>query len=263
VNLGLKQKRALVLASSRGLGRGIAEALCAEGAQVVICGRSADRLAEAATAIRDTTGGVIHAIPFDLGDAAGVERFLDEARRTLGGGIDILVNNTGGPPPGPIATVSADTWREQFDLMVARIFHVTSLVLPGMREQGWGRILTVASSGVRQPIPNLGISNALRASIVTWSKTLSAEVAADGITVNTIIPGRIHTERVDELDAAAAKRQGKTVVEIAAASRQAIPAGRYGRVEEFAAVAAFLVSEPASYVTGSVVPVDGGAIKGV
>lgn len=263
MNLGLKQKRALVLASSRGLGRGIAEALCAEGAQVVICGRSAERLAEAAKAMRDATGGVVHAIPFDLADAAGVERFLDEAVGALGGGIEILVNNTGGPPPGPIAAVSADTWREQFDLMVARLFQVTSLVLPGMRERGWGRILTVASSGVRQPIPNLGISNALRASLVTWSKTLSAEVAADGITVNTIIPGRIHTERVDELDAAAAKRQGKTVEEIAAASRQTIPAGRYGRVGEFAAVAAFLVSEQASYVTGSVVAVDGGAIKGI
>jgi 3-oxoacyl-[acyl-carrier protein] reductase len=147
--------------------------------------------------------------------------------------------------------------------MVLRVFEITSLCLPAMRDAGWGRVITLGSSGVVQPIPNLGMSNALRSALVGWSKTLSSEVAGDGITVNMVIPGRIHTERVDQLDAAAAKRTGKSVEDIATASRATIPAGRYGKVEEFAAVAAFLASEGASYVTGSVIRCDGGAIKSV
>jgi len=136
-------------------------------------------------------------------------------------------------------------------------------VLPGMRERGWGRILAIASSGVVQPIPNLVISNALRSSIVGWSKTLASEVAKDGVTVNLVLPGRIQTDRVEELDAANAKAQGTSAEEIAAAARAAIPAGRYGRVEEFADVVCFLASEQASYITGSMMRVDGGAVRSV
>jgi 3-oxoacyl-[acyl-carrier protein] reductase len=141
------------------------------------------------------------------------------------------------------------------------LIETTGRVLPGMRERGWGRILTIASSGVIQPIPNLGISNTLRASLVNWGKTLSLEVAKDGVTVNTILPGRIQTERLEQLDAVTSQRQNKSLEEVAAAAKAQIPAGRYGTVEEFASVATFLLSERASYVTGTVTLVDGGAVK--
>jgi 3-oxoacyl-[acyl-carrier protein] reductase len=147
--------------------------------------------------------------------------------------------------------------------MVVPIFKLAGLVLPGMLERRWGRILTIASSGVVQPIPNLVISNALRASLVGWSKTLASEVAKDGVTVNLVLPGRIETDRVGELDAINAKAQGKTPEDVAAAARATIPAGRYGRVEEFAEVVCFLASERASYVTGSMIRVDGGAVRSV
>ena len=161
--------------------------------------------------------------------------------------------------------VDADssTFSQHFEAMVLRVAEVTQLVLPEMRAQNWGRIITVGSSGVIQPIPNLGLSNAIRSALVGWSKSLSNDIAADGVTVNMLVPGRIHTDRVDELDAASAKRTGKSLDETRAISRAAIPAGRYGKVEEFAAVAAFLASTHSSYVTGSVIRCDGGSIKSV
>ena len=177
------------------------------------------------------------------------------------GGIDILVNNSGGPKPGSVANIDAADWLTQFETMILRIMEITSLCLPGMRAEGWGRVINIVSSGVIQPIPNLGMSNTLRASLLGWAKTLSNEVAGEGITVNSVVPGRIHTSRVDELDAKAAEHQSKTPEEIAAASRATIPTGRYGRVEEFAAVVTFLASEPASYVNGSMIRVDGGFIR--
>ena len=262
MDLGIAGKRALVLASSRGLGRAIAEALAAEGTEVLICGRSVKQLEVAAMDISARGGGQASYVEVDLTKPDSGEVLRAAAKDALGG-VDILVNNTGGPPPGAITATESAVWREQFETMVLRLIETTNLCLPDMRESGWGRILTVASSGVVQPIPNLGLSNALRSVLVGWAKTLAAEVAADGITVNTILPGRIHTERVDELDAAAAKRQGTSPKEVAAASRAAIPVGRYGAAEEFAAVAAFLCSAPASYVTGSIVRCDGGAIRSI
>lgn len=261
MDLGLDGKRALVLSSSRGLGRGIAEALAAEGADVMLTARSEDKLKAAADAINGRGRGRAHAFAADL--KSSVEEVHARAVEALGGPIDILIANTGGPPPGTAATVPPDAWAPQFEAMVLPVFRLAGLVLPAMRENGFGRILVVASSGIVQPIPNLVMSNALRSSILGWAKTLASEVAKDGVTVNMILPGRIETDRTGELDAANAKRDGRSVEDVAAAARAAIPAGRYGRVGEFADVACFLASARAGYVTGATIRVDGGAIRSV
>jgi 3-oxoacyl-[acyl-carrier protein] reductase len=259
MDLGLKGRAALVLGGSRGLGRASGEALAAEAATVILAGRDKQALETAVAAIR-AAGGAARALRLDLADRTGLEVALASLADQP---IDILINNGGGPSPGPVASATSEVWSRQFETMVNALFFVTSRLLPGMRARKWGRVVNIVSSGVVQPIPNLGLSNALRASIVGWAKTLAAEVAADGVTVNSVLPGRIHTERVDSLDAAAAKRTGKTVEEVAAASCATIPVGRYGAPKEFADVVAFLASERASYVTGSMVRVDGGAIRSV
>jgi 3-oxoacyl-[acyl-carrier protein] reductase len=261
VDLGIAGKRALVLASSRGLGLATARVLAREGVQVILCGRDEARLASAVRSIV-AEGGTAARVHADLSQPYSIAALNDAAEQKFGG-VDILVNNVGGPPAKPISTVSIDEWQQEFDAMVGSVLRITGHFLPAMRAAKWGRIITIASSGVVQPIPNLGISNALRSSLVGWSKTLSAEVAADGVTVNMILPGRIQTERVDDMDALVAKQQNKSVAEIARASHASIPMGRYGTVEEFAAVAVFLASDRASYVTGSLVRVDGGYIRSI
>jgi 3-oxoacyl-[acyl-carrier protein] reductase len=262
VDFGIGSKRALVLASSRGLGLGIAQALAAEGASVILCGRDRERLAAEVRAINAAGKAMAEAIPTDLTQAADIEA-LNAAVDQKFGGIDILVNNVGGPPPKAISAVSIDEWRKQFEAMVIALLAVSNHHLPGMRQRKWGRILTIASSGIVQPIPNLGISNALRSTLVGWSKTLAAEVAPDRVTVNMIAPGRIHTDRVDENDAAVAKRDNKSIEDVRRTSYAQIPMGRYGTVQEFASAAAFLVSAPASYITGSIIRVDGGYIRSI
>jgi 3-oxoacyl-[acyl-carrier protein] reductase len=260
MDLGLKGKRALVLSSSKGLGRGCAEALAREGADVFMTARSADKLEAAAAAINGAGAGRAHTMVADLTtDAAAI---VEKAMAALGG-IDILVANTGGPPARTAVDVKPEDWTPMFEAMVMPVFRIAGLVLPGMRERGFGRIVTIASSGVLQPIPNLAMSNTLRSALVGWSKTLSNEVAGDGVTVNMVLPGRIQTDRLGELDRANADRQGKPVEDIAKAAISQIPAGRYGRVEEFADMVCFLASERASYVTGSLIRVDGGAVMGV
>lgn len=261
MDLELNNKRALVLASSQGLGLGIATTLAKEGASVCVSGRSEDKLKSVVGELM-AAGLKADYVTCDLSVESAVNDLYEAAMAKLGG-IDILVNNTGGPPPGPTTAHGAQVWRTQFDVMVTRIIEITGLCLPAMAEAGWGRILTVTSSGVVQPIPNLALSNTLRSALVGWSKSLSNEVAKDGITSNILLPGRIHTARVDELDSKAAERQGKSLEDVRTASRATIPTGRYGSVDEFADVAAFLCSARASYITGSVIKCDGGLIKSV
>ena len=258
MDFGVAGRRALVMGGGRGLGRGIAGALAREGARVTIAGRDRASLQAAAQEMNGVGGSTVDIHRCDLGSA---EEISDLVRFV--GLTDILVNNSGGPPPGPIADVQDEVWLQQFETMFLGCVRLTRALLPGMRQRGWGRIITVVSSGVQQPIPNLGISNAIRLAIVDWSKTLAGEVAADGVTANCIAPGRIHTDRVEALDEAAAGRQGIELEEARRRSRATIPAGRYGTVEEFAAVAAFLASNQASYITGSVHRVDGGMIRAI
>jgi 3-oxoacyl-[acyl-carrier protein] reductase len=261
MDLGLTGKRALVLASTRGLGLGIGTKLAEEGAHVLLSGRSRDKLDRAVADIREA-GGNANFVEADLTDPGVVDTLAASVAEKLGG-IDILVNNTGGPPPGAMTDASLEVLAKQFDTMVLRVMAITQRFLPAMKEQGFGRVLTVASSGVIQPIPNLGLSNALRSALVGWSKSMANENASAGVTFNMLLPGRIQTERVDELDEANSKRTGKPIEDIRETARASIPAGRYGTVDEFASVAAFLVSVPASYVTGGLIRCDGGAIKSV
>ena len=262
MDLGIKSKRALVLGANGGLGSAVATTLVAEGADVLLAGWHETSLDQIRDDLAARASGRVESHVCRLASADGVSRLADVALERFGG-IDILVNITSGPPSGPLLAVDEETWEKQFESMVLSVFRITNRLLPGMRQRKWGRILTSTSSGVVQPIPNLGISNALRASLVTWSKTLANEVAADGVTVNVIVPGRIHTRRVDKLDQATAERQNRPIEEVVKASVASIPAGRYGRREEYANVAAFLASECASYVTGSIVRVDGGLIKAI
>lgn len=262
MDLGLSGKRALVLASSRGLGGGIAAALVAEGAEVLLTGRHAAELEKRADALNARGPGLAHWVVADLFDDSVVENLAAAAHEKLGA-VDILVNNSGGPPPGGAEDMSAEKLATYFNAMVLRQIGLAHAFLPDMKARGFGRILTVASSGIVEPIPGLALSNTLRPALAGWSKTLASEVAGRGVTVNMLLPGSILTARLDELDRLAAERSGRSPEEVRAASESAIPAGRYGTVEEFGATAAFLVSERASYITGSMIRCDGGAARSV
>ncbi len=260
MDLGLRGRRALVFASTKGLGRSVAIALAGEGASVIICGRSG--AAQAAKEISGETSGTVSGRDCDLHDRDAIDDLLQAASAQMGG-VDILVLNGAGPPPAPALDVPDKAWSDWFERMVGNLIHAATLALPAMRERGWGRLLTIASSAAVQPIPGMALSNSLRASLLAWNKTLAAEVAADGITCNVMLPGRIDTERVALLDRAKAEREARTIDEVKRDVLSGIPVGRYGRPEEFGSVAAFLCSDRASYVTGTVMRVDGGLIRGI
>lgn len=258
MDMKLTGKRALVLGASRGLGYAIAEGLAAEGAKVALASRSLEAASKAAAKIGRGALG----FACDTGKSAEIDALHADATKALGG-VDILILNSGGPPPGGPMGVSSDQWRASFEAMFVNLVRMADLYLPGMIERKWGRIISVISSGVIQPIPNLAISNAIRPALVGWGKTLATAVARDGVTVNAIAPGRIDTDRLRELDEANAKRTSRPIEEVQKAALAGIPAGRYGRPEEYAAAAVFLASEAAAFMTGSVLRVDGGQISSV
>ena len=257
MNFGLENRRALVTGASRGLGGAIASALAAEGATVTAVARNLDRLNQLALAAGTGPGAITPRV-CDLSDPAAIQGLAEVL-----GNVDVLVLNTGGPPPGAAADITDTVWGAQFESMFLSVIRLTRLALPGMRQRGFGRIIVVVSSGVLQPIPGLAISNALRLGLVGWAKTLASEVAPRGITVNCLAPGRIATDRVAELDQGRATREGLSRDEVERQSRATIPVGRYGESKEFAAMAAFLASTQASYITGGVIRVDGGMIRSV
>jgi 3-oxoacyl-[acyl-carrier protein] reductase len=256
MDLGLKGKTALVLGGGGGLGRAIAKSFAAEGAQVAVAGVGSTSI-NATMAELSSIGGSSLSLIWDLADLSVIDANIAKIESQLGP-VDILINNTGGPPPSTAAGQAPALWSQQFQAMVLSVIAITDRVLPGMKARGWGRILTSTSSGIIAPIPNLALSNTLRMSLVGWSKTLAREVAKDGITANIIVPGRIATGRVAMLDEARAKREGRSVEEVATESAATIPVGRYGKPEEYADVVAFLASTRAAYITGSVIRVDGG-----
>jgi 3-oxoacyl-[acyl-carrier protein] reductase len=259
MDLGIHGKTALVAASTGGLGLATATALAADGANVVITGRRADVAEQVAARLRGAGGsaiGVAVDLTVDGGPAAAVA-----AATEAFGLVDILVLNGPGPKPSAAAALTGDDIASAFDLLVKPQHALVAAVLPGMRERRWGRILAIGSSGIAAPLPNLALSNTGRAALAGYLKTLAAEVALDGVTVNLVLPGRINTERVVAIDEAAAKRRGSTFEAIQQESRATIPARRYGDPAEFGAAAAFLCSGPASYITGVALRVDGGLVR--
>ncbi|MEV5398163.1 SDR family oxidoreductase [Streptomyces cellulosae] len=257
MDLGIRGRVAVVAASTGGLGRAVAEALAAEGALVVLAGRRGDLAEQIAAGLPDAVG-----VQVDLTVPDG-PRALVEAAREAYGDPDILVLNGPGPRPGTAAGLDTGDLAAAVDSLLLAQQRLVALTLPSMRRRGWGRILAVGSSGIAEPLPGLVLSNAGRAALAAYLKTLAAEVAADGVTVNLLLPGRIATERVAALDAAWAEREQRPVAEVEAASQAAIPAGRYGTPAEFGAAAAFLCGAPASYITGTALRCDGGLVRGL
>ncbi|MFO7546613.1 MAG: SDR family oxidoreductase [Trueperaceae bacterium] len=260
MDVGLGNKRALVLAATSGLGRATAAALAADGAHVALCGRDAARAAATAAAIARETGAArVVGFGADVRDADDVTRLVADTVDALGG-LDVLVLNAGGPPSGGFEALDDDAWDAAYALTLMSVVRTIRVALPHLRQAGGGAILALASSSVKRPIPNLTLSNAFRPAVQALCKDLATSLAPDGIRVNVLSPGRIATDRTNELDETRAAKQGVDVETIRDASRRTIPLGRYGRVEEFGRVAAFLVSDAASYVTGQSLLVDGGLV---
>lgn len=259
MDLGLKGRRALVMGGNRGMGLAIAHALAREGTDVAIAARDPVMLEDARHALA-IHGFKTAAFPIDLHDTARLPAFATRVADAFGA-PDILINNTGGPPYGGATGRDIADWTTSFQDMTLSVIALTDAFLPAMRAQGWGRIVTIVSSGAMQPIPVLGISNTLRAALIAWSKTLSNEIAAEGVTANILVPGRIETDRVRLTDQAIAERENLGVDAVRARSFAAIPLGRYGKPEEIADMVAFLASDRAGYTTGSTIRVDGGIIR--
>jgi 3-oxoacyl-[acyl-carrier protein] reductase len=262
MDLGLTGKRALVMAASRGLGYASAMGLAREGCHLVICSRDEARINAAAEAIRQATGAKVKALVADVSSSAEAKRLVDTAVAEYGG-LEIVLHNAGGPPAGETLQMTDEQWQKAFEQNLLSLTRIARAAAPEMAKAGYGRVLTIASSSIKQPIPNLALSNALRAGVWGLAKTLSRELAPQGILVNVIAPGRIDTERIAELDQANAQKSGKTIEDVRKASVASIPLGRLGRPEELANLVVFLASQAASYITGQAITVDGAAGNGL
>jgi 3-oxoacyl-[acyl-carrier protein] reductase len=263
VDLGLKGKVALVVAASKGMGRASAMGLGSEGARVAMCARGETDLRAAADDVRKQTGADVLAVAADANKPEDIERVV-AATREKWGGVDVLVANVGGPPPGPFEQMTDEHWKAAFEQVHLSTVRFIRAVLPDMKKKKWGRILAIQSSSVKQPVEGLILSNGVRPGIAGMFKTLANELGRDGITVNMVLPGRIRTDRFLGHQQDLASRAGKSLEEwIATRSTADIPMGRIGTPEEFANMVVFLASERASYMTGCVVQVDGGLIKSV
>ena len=262
MDLGLKGKCAIVCAASKGLGRASALALAREGASIVMCARRADALEQAAREIGAETGATVLAVPADVGVQADADRLIRTAADSLGG-IDVLVTNTGGPPSGPFEGIRDADWYAAIESLLMSVVRLSRGVIPHMRARGGGRIIHITSISVKQPVQGLVLSNALRAAVTGLSKTLSNELASDRILVNCVAPGYTATDRVVELTAAAAQREGIAPEIVQKRTEEKIPMHRMGTPDEFGAAVAFLASDRASYLTGVTLQVDGGYVAGL
>jgi 3-oxoacyl-[acyl-carrier protein] reductase len=263
VDLNLTGRVALVNAASRGLGRGIADALAREGARLVISSRDEESIERAALEIMAASGSEVVAVAADVSEPGAAPLLVGTAVRRFGG-LDILVNNSGGPPGGVFEDFDDSAWQSAFELLLLNVVRMVRAGLPHLRSSGHGRVVNVASTSVRQPIPSLILSNSLRAGVVALAKTLSDRLGPDHITVNTVLPGRILTDRLREGFREPARQAGVPVDDLARAEvAREVPLGRVGEPEEMGNLVAFLCSDAAAYITGQMIAVDGGQVRGL
>lgn len=262
MNLGLSDRAALVCGGSSGLGQAVAMALAAEGARVAVNGRDRSKLEAAVSRIAGGTGREVKGFVADVSVPEEAKNLVARVRQEMAA-VDILLCNAGGPPPGPFAEHSAEAWQQALDLNLLSTIHLCRAALPEMRARRWGRIICIASVAAKQPSKGLILSTTARAGLLGFTKSLADEVAADGVTVNVLCPGYIETDRLRFLAEERGKRAGKTAGDMLAENASSVPMGRIGRPEEFAAAAAFLASEAASYITGTALSVDGGLHRSI
>lgn len=260
MDLGIKGKVALVCGASRGIAYATAEELAREGVALVICSRDGHSIREAKARL-EAFGVTVTALEADLATTEGIEHVVHHTKAAYPDGIDILVCNTGGPPTGAPLAHDWDTWSKATDLLLRSVVELTRAFVPGMQEKKWGRVIAITSLAVKRPQGALVLSNALRAAVTGFLRTVADDVGKDGVTVNTVLPGFTATERLDALAAATSQRTGQSVEAIFAGWASESPLGRVGRPEELAAVIAFLCSTKAGFMTGQAVLVDGGAVK--